>query len=145
MVAGAYKRTPIRSLETETNVPPLDIYLSKRLADFEARLEATKKGELIRNTCAAIARRLRNRRGRPRRNRPDPRGGEASKQWAQRWVAEGTTAEAMQRDWKARWEANWTATQPRREGREPADRPDFTADTLRKYNTLRKYKSSTLV
>ena len=51
----------------------------------------------------------------------------------------------MQRDWKARWEANWTATQPRREGREPADRPDFTADTLQKHNTLRKHESSTLV
>ena len=36
LVARAYKRTPIRNLETETNVPPLDIYLSKRLADFKA-------------------------------------------------------------------------------------------------------------
>ncbi len=36
IVAGAYKSTPIRCLETETWVPPLDLYLNKRLADFEA-------------------------------------------------------------------------------------------------------------
>ena len=39
IVAGAYKRTPIRCLETETWVPPLDLYLNKRLADFERRLQ----------------------------------------------------------------------------------------------------------
>ena len=54
MVIRAYKRTPIRNLKIKTNIPPLDIYLSKRLADFEARLKATKKGELIRNTYRAI-------------------------------------------------------------------------------------------
>ena len=39
IVAGAYKSTPIRCLETETWVPPLDLYLNKRLADFEDRLQ----------------------------------------------------------------------------------------------------------
>jgi len=39
VVAGAYKATPIRSLEAETWVPPLDLYLNKRLADFENRLQ----------------------------------------------------------------------------------------------------------
>ena len=38
-MAGAYKSTPIRCLETETWVPPLDLYLNKRLADFEVRLQ----------------------------------------------------------------------------------------------------------
>jgi hypothetical protein len=38
-VAGAFKSTPIRNLETETWVPPLDLYFNKRLADFEARLQ----------------------------------------------------------------------------------------------------------
>ena len=38
IVAGAYKATPIRSLEAETTVPLLDLYLNKRLADFEDRL-----------------------------------------------------------------------------------------------------------
>ena len=39
IVAGAYKATPMRSLETETWVPPLDLYLNKRLADFERRIQ----------------------------------------------------------------------------------------------------------
>jgi hypothetical protein len=36
-VAGAYKATPVRSLETETRVPPLDLYLNTRVARFERR------------------------------------------------------------------------------------------------------------
>ncbi|EAQ84238.1 hypothetical protein CHGG_10642 [Chaetomium globosum CBS 148.51] len=39
IVAGAFKSTPIRNLETETWVPPLDLYLNKRLADFENRFQ----------------------------------------------------------------------------------------------------------
>lgn len=39
IVAGAYKATPTRHLEAETWVPPLDLYLNKRLADFEDRLQ----------------------------------------------------------------------------------------------------------
>ena len=39
IVVGAYKRTPTRCLETEAWVPPLDLYLNKRLADFENRLQ----------------------------------------------------------------------------------------------------------
>ena len=38
-MAGAYKTTPIRCPETETWVPPLDLYFSKRCADFERRLQ----------------------------------------------------------------------------------------------------------
>ena len=113
---GVYKRTLVRSLETEANVPPLDLYLNKRLADFEARLEATGKGQLIRNACAAVANRLKNRlknrRGRPREPRPDPEGGEAHQQWSRRWVADKSTAEAMVRDWKRRWQAVKVAEKP---------------------------------
>ena len=38
-MAGAFNSTLIRNLETETWVPPLDLYLNKRLADFENRLQ----------------------------------------------------------------------------------------------------------
>jgi hypothetical protein len=34
VVAGAYRATPIRSLETETFTPPIDLYLDSRLATF---------------------------------------------------------------------------------------------------------------
>ncbi len=39
IVAGAYKSTSTRCLETEAWVPPLDLYFNKRLADFENRLQ----------------------------------------------------------------------------------------------------------
>ena len=37
-VVGAYKTAPTRCLETEAWVPPLDLYLNKRRADFDRRL-----------------------------------------------------------------------------------------------------------
>ena len=39
IVVGAYKSVPIWYLETEAWVLPLDLYLNKRLADFENRLQ----------------------------------------------------------------------------------------------------------
>ena len=113
VVAGAYRATPVRSLETETYVPPIDLYLNKRLADFEERLERTGKADLIRTACAAIATQLRRRPG-PRRGRPRRRvedlpphrdSGTAKAQWARRWTGSTlATDEALERDWKARWE-----------------------------------------
>jgi hypothetical protein len=44
VVAGAYRATPIRSLETETFTPPLDLYLDSRLAAFLKRLENSEAG-----------------------------------------------------------------------------------------------------
>jgi hypothetical protein len=38
IVAGAFRYTPIRNLEIEIWVPPLDLYFNKRLANFEAQL-----------------------------------------------------------------------------------------------------------
>lgn len=68
VAAGGYPRTPVRNLETETFTPPLDAYLTKRVTDFETRLEAMGKSQLLRNVCAGIAARLRTRRSRRRLN-----------------------------------------------------------------------------
>src|SRR5204863_8121637 len=62
VVAGAYLATPVRSLETETWVPPLDIYLNKRVADFKAWLERTGKGALLQAVCDKVANAIRHRR-----------------------------------------------------------------------------------
>jgi len=40
-VLGAFKATPIRELETEVYVSPLDLWLSRRIARLQARLERT--------------------------------------------------------------------------------------------------------
>jgi len=59
-MAGAYKAIPIRHLEVETWVPPLDLYLNKRPADFESRLREPVSvaggplrppGSVIREAC----------------------------------------------------------------------------------------------
>ena len=60
-VTGAYKATQIRHLEIKAAVPPLDLYLNQRVADFEACLETTRMSQLIHNTCSTIASQLRRR------------------------------------------------------------------------------------
>ena len=64
MVAGAYRATPIQSLEVETCTPPLDLYLDSRLATFQKRLENSEVGRVIGNSCNWIQARIKNRRGR---------------------------------------------------------------------------------
>ncbi|EAQ90184.1 hypothetical protein CHGG_06803 [Chaetomium globosum CBS 148.51] len=97
VVAGAYKATPIRSLETETYCPPIDLYLNRRLLAFEDRVRISEEARLIRQTPATIAailrRRRRRGRGRPRREiddiatAPAEKGsGEWKKRWAQEWA-----------------------------------------------------------
>ena len=80
-MVGAYKTAPIRCLETEAWVPPLDLYLNKRLADFESRLkkqalqsgagpgtERITTGHLITEACNKIYRRfIKKKKGRGRR------------------------------------------------------------------------------
>jgi hypothetical protein len=63
-VAGAYRATPIRSLETETFTPPIDLYLDSRLASFQKQLEDLEVGQIIENSCAWIRARIRKRSGR---------------------------------------------------------------------------------
>lgn len=73
VVTRAYKTTPTWHLETEAYIPPIGIYLDRRLAEFEARLEATEKAQLIRSVCNYIKNYLQRRRNRlRRRQRVDP-------------------------------------------------------------------------
>src|SRR5208337_3820453 len=65
-VTGTYLAIPIYCLEQEVNIPPLDIYLYKKVADFEARLQTSGIVRLISNSTATIASWLRRRRHRPK-------------------------------------------------------------------------------
>ena len=51
---GAFKATPIKQLETEAYVPPLDLWLNGRIAHFQAQLEQTGIARQIKDACAAI-------------------------------------------------------------------------------------------
>jgi hypothetical protein len=61
MVAGTYRATPVKQLERETNVSPLDLYLNGRVAAFEARLQASGMQQLVKNSVAKVANWLKRR------------------------------------------------------------------------------------
>ena len=168
IVAGAYKAAPVRCLETETWVPPLDLYLNKRRADFERRLEqpmlqsgqgpeAPKRtaGTLVTEACNRVYRRFRRkRRGPGRKPKPCPQPPTATEQAAAttaRWASarqEATkkldTNQVVKLAWKARWNQQ-------REGRPTTrladdDPPNllFTSKALKKHEGLTKAQSSLL-
>ena len=69
-VLGAYKATPIRHLEAEACCPPLDLYMNKRLAEFERRMRDTGMGAKLDTAMTRVAAKLRGKRGRRRQGRP---------------------------------------------------------------------------
>ena len=152
VVASAYQATPVRSLETETWVPPLDIYLNKRVVDFKARLERTGKGALLQAVHDKVANTTRHRRTRRGATRPSPAislvegSSEARAAWATRWLQGLTADEALERDWRERWQGGLDEAMARRPGRdmEPADQPEFTREALTRHTRLRKHESSVL-
>lgn len=149
-MAGAFKSTPIRNLETETWVPPLDLYLNKRLADFEAQLQQPalddgqggKKasGIVIHEACTKLYQRFKLRRGnRDRLQAAGPQKPTAVEEAAitiTAW-AEGTTNtdEVVEEAWRERWlrERNGRATT------RPADNLDHQKDTIFRDKTLKRH------
>ena len=92
-MVGAYKTAPTRCLETEAWVPPLDLYLNKRLADFEARLRKkalqtgakpggprTTAGQLITEACNRVYRLFNRRKKRGQKARQGPQSLTATEQ-----------------------------------------------------------------
>src|SRR6516162_7063943 len=125
--AGAYKATPVRSLETETWVPPLDLYLNTRVARFERRLQGSPSGELVRQCGAAVARALRQRRGRPPKLlNGKHRDAHMLATWAEQWAPGDTSPEeAAEQAWRRRWQKEYheaTRQRPERH-KEAADEP----------------------
>jgi Reverse transcriptase (RNA-dependent DNA polymerase)/Endonuclease-reverse transcriptase len=151
-VTGGYRATQIRHLEVEAAVPPIHIYLNKRVAEFESRLEYTGMARKVRCACTAVATRLRRRRTRIRPIGPQllPKGGEQKARWARRWCAGGelTTNEAVERDWRLWWEGKVEARARSQGGPgvEPADMdPEFKGRrALQKHRGLKKHESSLL-
>jgi hypothetical protein len=67
LVAGAYKATPIRELEKETFVPPIDIYCKEILARHIRRTYESPAGSYIQEQCRAIVSRLGRKKRRKKR------------------------------------------------------------------------------
>jgi hypothetical protein len=85
-VLGAFKATPIRQLETEDYVPPLDLWLNGRIARFQARFERTVRARQIKDACAAIRIQLRTRRQRRRAIPATPAA--MRRQWVEKWIGQ---------------------------------------------------------
>ncbi|EAQ85615.1 hypothetical protein CHGG_06868 [Chaetomium globosum CBS 148.51] len=142
IVAGAFKHTPIRNLETETWVPPLDLYLNKRLADFETRLQRTDldDGQGSKKTAGSG----------PTANcgTAGAHGGGESREHDR--ALDGGIADT-DRGVEEAWKARWLKERDGRAITRPADDFDhqqetlFRNETLRRHDGLSKAKSSLLI
>ncbi len=152
-VTGAYRATPISTLEVEAHIPPIDLYLDSRLATFQTRLAGSKVEQFIENTCKQIQVKTRNRRG--RRVAQKRTVGEYRRDWArerENWIQERqprqvrSEKERVLAAWKERWQEKETTSQE--QGREDiwdqVKRPPDPA-ILQLHTGLRKAESTVLV
>ncbi len=133
-VAGAFRATPTYSLEVETFVPPIDLYLNNRIAAFQARLQNSSSYETIKQSCATIQRRLRLR---PQR-RPVLTLGEERHRWAEARAADTPIAQQLIQEWTTRW-----LVRPNSDWDQVQDPP--CKAILRLHHGLKKAESSVLV
>ena len=141
VVAGAYKATPIRALETETFVPPLDLYLDGRLAAFRGKLASSPVGQSIQDACKAIQRRLRNKKGRRRGHRPVP--SVSRDEWARTRaldLAQTSENKRVLAAWMRRWQSGVARPDTWDRVLRPPD-----PKVLKLHAGLRKAESSALV
>jgi hypothetical protein len=137
-VAGAYKATPIRQLETETFIPLLAIYLNRRIAAYHLRQDNSGVRAEIRQACSKIRGRLLSR----RRKASLPTPAVAKEAWARSWRGEAQTKEELDKKMLEEWQARWRATRPAR-GQLGARPPDPTV--LQLHRGLHKAESSVLI
>ena len=150
-MAGAYRATPVRSLETETFTPPIDLYLDSRLAAFQDRLANSEVGQFIENSCAQIRARIKGRRGRrSARKTTREEQGKAWREERQSWCQQGqpirqrfTEKQKILAAWKIRWQTQ----EARRKEQDYWDQVRRPPDPsiLKLHQGLRKAESSMLI
>jgi len=125
-VAGAYRATPTRELETETFVPPIDLYLQERAQAFRQRVKGSSYEQSRDKLCQWIRRRIAGRRRRPAARPAPPLENTLATidAWTDRWHRQ------RDRTKEVRWEL---ATGPPNK------------DILRLHKDLHKAESSALV
>jgi hypothetical protein len=110
-VSGAYKATAARTIETELYIPPLDLHLNGRIAQFEKRLGESGMGQFIRDSYSSVAQLLRRRRRRLRNTNAEAalQYQNGAGEWVQRWLAvdQGETDQkkilaTIHREWRER-------------------------------------------
>jgi hypothetical protein len=160
IITGAYKATRIRQLETEAFIPPVDIWLAARTADFHRRLEQSGMAALILSLSAPIRRQVLRRQYRRRGTGPRPVEDQTPLEKARtntlQWYnakdfasCKGRLTTKVLRNWKTRW---------RQESRQRPDADQFQTNSklvkqdtepteriLQLHKNLRKSESSVLV
>ncbi len=130
------------------DVPSIDIYLNKRVADFEKRLVESGMTELINNSNIAIAIYLYNRHLCRCPKEVYPKAGLAKVEWANKWLESDSSENTVCRDWEERWRqcVRVAGMRCRSCVSESAERePDFDKDVFEKHRDLLKYKNSVLI
>jgi Reverse transcriptase (RNA-dependent DNA polymerase)/Endonuclease-reverse transcriptase len=138
IAAGAYQATPVHCLETELAIPPLDLYLDQRKAEYERAFQISDKSRLVSDWCSKISRWLLRHRRRRRKDESPP---------IQARQEPRLEVDKLNHHWKARWQRNAAAARMRRLGRylEPAEEGFPTKDPLLKHKGLLKHESSVLI
>ena len=145
-MAGAYRATPIRELEKETLVPPIDIYYNELRARHLQRTYSSPVGAFIQRQCSMIRGRLwRRRRQRTGQEQANLVGAAQEKlNWAiQREQEHGRQGrKAILSEWRQRWHQEHTKKESWLESVAALRQPDRSS--LKLYSQLRKAKSSVL-
>ena len=147
-VAGAYRATPIRELEKETLVPPIDIYCSELRALHLRRTYSSPVGDFIRSQCNTIRGRLRRRRRRGTQQREEQAKpacvAQERLEWATQREAElgSTGRKAVLTEWKRRWHQEQTRRTSWPES--VAARGEPSKASIKLYSKLKKAESSAL-
>ncbi len=93
-----YRTTLIYCLEREVDILPVNIYLNKRVADFERRLMKSGMTELISNFNAAIAIYLYNKHPYRHPKETYPETGPVKAEWANKWLESDLSEDTIYRD-----------------------------------------------
>jgi hypothetical protein len=134
---GAYRATPIRSLETSLNIPPLDLYLTAQKAVFYQRLEASGMALQISQACQKVKTHLRKRGLKTERTRLQPDLSE--------WI--NNPQKQLQKAWKERWNQAMTLANKPTSALNAADYPVWGTKgsaSLSLYKNLKKADASIL-
>lgn len=159
IVLGAFKATSARQLETESYVPPLDLWLNGRTARFQARLERSGLAQVVKDACSSIRTKIlcRTRRQAPASAELATPGTVRSR-WVKEWVGQPLEQWDRQeeklvlRDWEQRWHAeNRRLGRLVRTGVDPGNRQVVSEDSpptkrvLQLHKDLQKAESALLV
>ncbi len=130
------------------DIPSVNIYLNKRVADFERRLVESEMTELISSFNTAITTYLYNRHPYRCPKETYLKTGPVKAEWANKWLESDLSEDTIYRDWEERWRQYVRVADARYRPyvSESAERePDFDKDVFEKHQSLLKHENSILI